>query len=56
MEFSTCDHLKEDGAYCNSPALRGRNYCYFHLNLREHRLRFYRPPPTGRWQSLLFRR
>ena len=38
MEFRTCDHLKEDGVYCNSPALRGRDYCYFHLNLRGRRL------------------
>ena len=34
MSVPTCDHLKEDGVYCDSPALRGRNYCYFHLNLR----------------------
>jgi hypothetical protein len=26
MELRTCDHLKEDGVYGNSPALRGRNY------------------------------
>ena len=39
MEFRTCDHLKEDGVYCNSPALRGRDYCYFHLNLRGRRLK-----------------
>ena len=38
MELRTCDHLKEDGVYCNSPALRGRDYCYFHLNLRGRRL------------------
>ena len=38
MDFRTCNHLKEDGVYCNSPALRGRNYDYFHLNLRGRRL------------------
>src|ERR1035441_6458684 len=38
MELRTCDHLKEDGIYCQSPALRGRDYCYFHLNLRGRRL------------------
>ena len=38
MSFRTCDHLKEDGVYCNSPVLRGRNYCYFHLNVRGRRL------------------
>jgi hypothetical protein len=39
MSVRTCDHLKEDGVYCNSPALHGRNYCYFHLNLRGRRLK-----------------
>jgi hypothetical protein len=38
METRTCDHLKEDGFYCKSPALRGRDYCYFHLKLRGRRL------------------
>ena len=38
MDVRTCDHLKEDGFYCKSPALRGRNYCYFHLKLRGRRL------------------
>ena len=33
MSVRTCDHLKEDGVFCNSPALNGRNYRYFHLNL-----------------------
>ena len=39
MQYSTCRHLKEDGTYCGSPALTGRAYCYFHLNLRGRRLR-----------------
>jgi hypothetical protein len=38
MELRTCDHLKEDGFYCKSPALRGRDYCCFHLKLRGRRL------------------
>ena len=38
MELRTCDHLKEDGIYCQSPALKGRDYCYFHLKLRGRRL------------------
>jgi hypothetical protein len=38
METRTCDHLKEDGFYCKSPALKGRDYCYFHLKLRGRRL------------------
>jgi hypothetical protein len=38
MSFSTCDHLKEDGVYCDSPALRGQNFCYFHLDIRARRM------------------
>jgi hypothetical protein len=26
-----CEHIKVNGEFCGSPALRGRNYCYFHL-------------------------
>ena len=38
MSYATCDHLKEDGVYCDSPALRGQNFCYFHLNVRARRM------------------
>jgi hypothetical protein len=38
MSYATCDHLKEDGVYCDSPALRGQNFCYFHLNARARRM------------------
>ncbi len=47
MSVRTCDHLKEDGVYCNSPALHGRNYCYFHLNLRGRRLKSARAQRRG---------
>ena len=30
MPYPTCNHLKEDGVYCGSPALRGLKFCYFH--------------------------
>lgn len=39
MSSQVCRHVKEDGAYCASPALRGRNYCYFHLTHRGRRFR-----------------
>ena len=38
MPCATCDHLKEDGVFCDSPALRGQNFCYFHLNIRARRM------------------
>jgi hypothetical protein len=48
----TCDHLREDGVFCNSPALRGRNYCYFHLNLRGRRLKAARSRSLGPSQAI----
>ena len=38
-QYETCRHVKEDGAYCGSPALRDRKYCYYHLMQRGRRLR-----------------
>jgi hypothetical protein len=35
MSLRTCDHLKEDGIPCGSPALRGQKLCYFHQ--RDHK-------------------
>ena len=37
-----CHHIKEDGVYCQIPALRGRQYCYRHLRLRGQQMRIAR--------------
>jgi len=34
-----CKHVKANGEFCGSPALRGRSYCYFHLTHIGRRLR-----------------
>ena len=34
-----CRHIKTNGEFCGSPALRGRTYCYFHLTHIGRRLR-----------------
>jgi hypothetical protein len=47
LQYRTCDHLKEDGIYCGSPALHGRNYCYYHLGLRGRRLARAQAARTG---------
>jgi hypothetical protein len=39
MQYETCRHVQPDGAYCGSPALRERKYCYYHLMERGRRLR-----------------
>jgi hypothetical protein len=35
----TCEHIKSNGEFCGSPALRGRAHCYFHLSVLGRRLR-----------------
>ncbi len=30
--IALCSHLKSNGVYCASPALRGQPHCYFHSN------------------------
>ena len=37
-----CHHVMESGIYCQSPALRGRRYCYSHLRIRGQRIRIAR--------------
>ena len=39
MSVPTCTYLKPDGAVCNSPALRGQRFCYFHLDPVARRLK-----------------
>jgi hypothetical protein len=34
-----CEHVKSNGEFCGSPALRGRHHCYFHLTHIGRRLR-----------------
>ncbi len=39
MQYETCCHIQENGAYCGSPALQNNKYCYYHLKHRGRRLR-----------------
>ncbi len=32
-----CQHIKDNGVRCGSPALRGKDLCYFHLRQRRQR-------------------
>ena len=42
-----CEHVKANGHFCGSPAMRGRNYCFFHINYIGHRLRLERYASYG---------
>lgn len=37
-----CEHIREDGVFCQRPALHQRHYCYQHLRLRGQQMRMAR--------------
>jgi len=37
MPVRTCNHVRKNGRLCQSPALHGRDFCYFHLTNRARR-------------------
>ena len=39
MRARTCEYVKPNGHFCGSIALRGRDYCHFHLTYIARRLR-----------------
>ena len=46
--ISQCQHIKDDGIRCGSPALRGKDLCYFHHRRARRHPAFYIPPLTDR--------
>lgn len=38
MSVPICEHIKDDGVRCKSPAMHRRAFCYFHWRLHEHKL------------------
>ncbi|HEY3928731.1 MAG TPA: hypothetical protein VGL89_10170 [Candidatus Koribacter sp.] len=38
-EYDSCNHIKTNGSFCDSPALLGDDYCYFHRADRERQKR-----------------
>jgi len=40
--FKLCQHTKDNGELCGSPAMRGKSYCYFHLEVVRRRRRLAR--------------
>ena len=46
-----CEHIKANGEFCGSPALRGRNHCYFHLTHLGRRIRAERAHARLRMQA-----
>jgi len=38
MAYKYCQHVRENGTFCGSGAVKGRAYCYFHLRVRARHL------------------
>jgi len=61
MPYRTCNFIKHDDVLCGSPAMRGREYCYFHYHQihdasygararrRRYQVRFALPPLEDPW-------
>jgi hypothetical protein len=61
MAFPTCQHVKPSGKGCGSPALKDREFCYYHSRLEESlppmrdMYRAYNPQAApGEWPLLNF--
>ena len=39
MATRICHHIRENGKLCQSPPMRGRNYCHAHLDVTARRLK-----------------
>src|SRR5271157_3020486 len=49
--IKTCNHIRENGAFCRSAAVTGRDYCHFHLGVLGRRLKMARARARGqRWR------
>ena len=35
FRYKTCNHVRTNGTVCQSPALKGANFCYFHQRERQ---------------------
>ena len=39
-QYLTCNHIKTNGNVCQSPALKGSDFCYFHTRDRQRQANF----------------
>ena len=53
MQTRTCDYVKPNGEFCGSLALRGRDYCHFHLCYAGRRVRADKQDQTTDGPTLL---
>jgi hypothetical protein len=56
IPYELCEHIKDNGVRCGSPAVSGEHYCYFHSRARREVMcaanPFYNLPVLDNEQSL----
>jgi hypothetical protein len=53
VTIACCQHIKENGVQCASPALRRQKFCYFHKQWRQKRLEINTNIQRERWNITL---
>ena len=51
--IALCQHIKDGGTKCGSPALRRQKFCYFHKQSRQKRLEINANIQRERWKITL---
>ena len=51
--IACCQHIKDNGVQCASPALRRQKFCYFHKRWRQKRLEINTNIQQERWKITL---
>jgi hypothetical protein len=53
LSIPLCQHIKDDGKQCGSPALRRQKFCYHHQQTRQKRLEINANIRRERWKLTL---
>ena len=53
LSIPLCQHIKDDGKRCGSPALRRQKFCYYHQQSRQKRLVINTNIRRERWKITL---
>jgi hypothetical protein len=53
LNIPLCQHIKDDGKLCGSPALRRQKFCYHHERSRQKRLEINANMRRERWNVTL---
>ena len=52
MAIKTCDHIRENGLFCEAAAVKNRRFCWYHLQFRGRRMRMAQARARGQQWKL----